>query len=76
MMEYNPVSVLATYKNYTMSVQCINEFIYAAQLLLPLSAIHYTKPRFLQILLKFQVLSHVLYMKGKMWPFGNFTEII
>ena len=63
-----------------MSVQYFNEVIYVeiheAQLLLPLSAVRYTEPRFLQILLKFQVLSQVPYMKGKMWPFGSFTEIL
>ena len=59
-----------------MSVQYFNEVIYAAQLLLPLSAVHYTEPRFLQILLKLLVLSQVPYMKGKMWTFGNFTEIL
>ena len=56
-----------------MSFQYFNE---AAQLLLPLSAVHYTEPRFLQILLKFQVLSQVTYMKGKIWPFGIITEIL
>ena len=59
-----------------MSAQYFNEVIYAAQLLLLLSAVHYTEPRFLQIMLKFQVLSQVPYIKGKMWPFGNSTEIL
>ena len=50
MMEYDPISVLATYKTtYAMSVQYINKLIYAAQLLLHLPAVHYTEPRFLQI---------------------------
>ena len=56
-----------------MSVQYFNEVIYPAQPLLPLSAVHYTEPGFVQIL---QVLSQVPYMKGKIWPFGKFTEIL
>ena len=39
MMECNTISVIATYKTTP-----FNEVIYAAQLLLPLSAVYYTEP--------------------------------
>ena len=75
MMQYNPTTVSVTCEVYSMSVQCCLGIIKIPQLLLPLSAVHYTELYIIfNLLQKFQILSQVPFMKGKVWPFGNSTE--
>ena len=57
-----------------MSVQCFPGALKYLKSLLPLSAVYYTELSFSIYYKKFQVLSQVPFMKGKMWPFDNLTE--
>ena len=75
MMQYNPTIVSATCEVYSMSVQQFLGVIQVLLPLLPLSAVYYTcRAIIFNLLQKFQVLSQVPFMKGKMWPFGNLME--